>query len=380
MDMKGADLTGVQGALAGTGIKLGDLDPTSMQALSQVGGTKSMADLRKIYSDTIGRSDLSADEKTSLRNASGGDFNALRAALIKVIGAHGQEATIGSDTRELIAAFKQSIADLGQQLLRPLSDIRDAVRAMAGIGGVSAPGPSYSSTDNPDGSRTITQTSNAGGRYTIARPVATVPKGQVYLSPAQLQAIDDAAGGDPAKVALMRALVTQENRGFGFANDKAKSPAGARGAWQLMPDTWAKFGDGTDFNASAGNFSAEAKAVSKFIDQIESDMGTKDPDVVAAYYDGGFYNARDVLNGAAPRSKETQNYLAGIDATLLGATPIPTSPNSSGSPDDRNRPVQIAGEATIRLIDKDGNNRGETVLRPYAVNPPSGGYMPRGRL
>ena len=234
MDMKGADLTGVQGALAGTGIKLGDLDPTSMQALSQVGGAKSMADLRRIYSDTIGRSDLSDAEKASLRNSSGGDFNTLRNALIKVIGAHGQEATIGSDTREFIAAFKQSLADLGTPLMGPLNDIRAAVQAMAGIAGSavgSAPGPSYSSTTNPDGSQTVSQTTNAGGRYRITRPVATVPKGKIYLSPDQLKAIDDAAGGDPAKAALMRALVTQENRGFGYANNTAVSPAGARGAF-----------------------------------------------------------------------------------------------------------------------------------------------------
>jgi len=56
----------------------------------------------------------------------------------------------------------------------------------------------------------------------------TIPKGQAYRSPNQLQAIDDAAGGDPAKVAIMRALVTQENRRFGFANDKAVSPMAQR--------------------------------------------------------------------------------------------------------------------------------------------------------
>jgi len=104
-------------------------------------------------------------------------------------------------------------------------------------------------------------------------------------------------------------------------------------------------------------------------------MGTKGPDVVAAYYSGGFYNVRDALNGAAPRSKETQNYVAGVDATL-GATPMPASPNSSGSPDDRNRPFQIAGEATIRLVDKDGNHRGSTILRPYAAAPPAGSRTP----
>jgi hypothetical protein len=105
-------------------------------------------------------------------------------------------------------------------------------------------------------------------------------------------------------------------------------------------------------------------------------MGMDDPDVIEAYYNGGQYNAEGVLNGAAPRSKETRDYVAGVDATLLGSTPMAASSNSSGSRDDRNRPVQIAGEATIRLVDKDGNHWGSTILRPYASAPPAGSRTP----
>jgi hypothetical protein len=72
---------------------------------------------------------------------------------------------------------------------------------------------------------------------------------------------------------------------------------------------------------------------------------------------------------------QTRGYLAGVDATL-GATPMPACPNSSGSPDDRNRPVQIAGEATITLVDKQGNVRGQTTLKPYAASPPAGSRAP----
>ena len=177
--------------------------------------------------------------------------------------------------------------------------------------------------------------------------MATVPKGQVYLSPAQLQAIDDAAGGDPAKVALMRALVTQENRGFGYANNNAVSPKGARGAFQFMKGTWGNFGDGTDFNTASGNFGAEANAVSKFIDKIESDMGTTIP-IRRRVLQRRLLQCAGCAQRRRAMEQGDQNYLAGIDATLLGATPMPAGPNSSGSPDDRNRPVQISGEATIR--------------------------------
>ena len=98
--------------------------------------------------------------------------------------------------------------------------------------------------------------------------------------------------------------------------------------------------------------------------------------MVAAYYNGGYYNAKDALGGAAPRSKETQNYVAGVDATL-GATPMPAGPNSSGSPDDR-----PAGPNRWRGHDPSGRQgrkpRGSTVLRPYAAKPPSGAAVTGG--
>ena len=119
----------------------------------------------------------------------------------------------------------------------PLNLIRIAVEKMAGIADSASTTqqPDYQVTANSDGSQTINQTRNVGGRYRITRPVATIPKGSIYLSPDQLQAIDDAAGGDPAKAALMRALVTQENRGFGYAKKTRCPPREPAGPGRFMP-------------------------------------------------------------------------------------------------------------------------------------------------
>ncbi len=105
---------------------------------------------------------------------------------------------------------------------------------------------------------------------------------------------------------LLSAISMQESRG----NPNARSPAGALGAFQFMPETAARFGlkDRTDVAASA---KAAAQYFSILLKMFE---GNLDKAIMA--YNAGEGN---VLSGKAYGFKETQNYLPSVKRYLAGA-------------------------------------------------------------
>ncbi|RXS99033.1 transglycosylase SLT domain-containing protein [Acinetobacter junii] len=105
---------------------------------------------------------------------------------------------------------------------------------------------------------------------------------------------------------LLSAISMQESRG----NPNARSPAGALGAFQFMPETAARFGlkDRTDVAASA---KAAAQYFSILLKMFE---GNLDKAIMA--YNAGEGN---VSSGKAYRFKETQNYLPSVKRYLAGA-------------------------------------------------------------
>lgn len=98
------------------------------------------------------------------------------------------------------------------------------------------------------------------------------------------------------------------------SNNDAVSPKGAKSVMQFMPQTWGEYSKGgkRDINNPADTIDAALE----FVDWISKKYKTKDPMVIAAYYNGGGNAATAVLKGQQPPKAETQNYIKRIDKWL----------------------------------------------------------------
>lgn len=92
------------------------------------------------------------------------------------------------------------------------------------------------------------------------------------------------------------------------------SPKGAQSIMQFMPATWGDFNNGgkRDINNPMDTIDASLE----FVDWVSKKYKTKDPMVIAAYYNGGGKAAEAVLKGKQPPASETQNYLQRVDKWL----------------------------------------------------------------
>lgn len=98
------------------------------------------------------------------------------------------------------------------------------------------------------------------------------------------------------------------------SDNSAVSRRGAKSVMQFMPQTWEEYSKGgkRDINNPADTIDAALE----FVDWISKKYKTKDPMVIAAYYNGGGNAATAVLKGQQPPKAETQNYLKRIDKWL----------------------------------------------------------------
>ncbi|WP_347016237.1 transglycosylase SLT domain-containing protein [Acinetobacter seifertii] len=98
------------------------------------------------------------------------------------------------------------------------------------------------------------------------------------------------------------------------SDNNAVSKRGAKSVMQFMPNTWNEYSNGgkRDINNPADTIDASLE----FVDWISKKYKTKDPMVIAAYYNGGGNAAKAVLNGKEPPKVETQNYIKRIDNWL----------------------------------------------------------------
>ena len=98
------------------------------------------------------------------------------------------------------------------------------------------------------------------------------------------------------------------------SDNDAVSPKGAKSVMQFMPPTWSDFNKNgqRDINNPADTIDASLE----FVDWISKKYKTKDPMVIAAYYNGGHPAAEAVKNGRLPPASETRNYLDRIDNWL----------------------------------------------------------------
>lgn len=98
------------------------------------------------------------------------------------------------------------------------------------------------------------------------------------------------------------------------SNNNQVSPKGAKSVMQFMPATWGEFNN--DGKRDINNPAHTIDAALDFVDWISKKYKTKDPMVIAAYYNGGGKAAEAVLNGKQPPATETRNYLQRIDKWL----------------------------------------------------------------
>ena len=95
----------------------------------------------------------------------------------------------------------------------------------------------------------------------------------------------------------------------------AKSPAGALGRFQLMPEV-AKY-----YQVDPTNDDQAAEAAAKLLRDLYSEYRKKYPglgekelrDVVVSHYNGGYSAGNAVANGKQPPAKETRNYLSRVN-------------------------------------------------------------------
>ena len=98
------------------------------------------------------------------------------------------------------------------------------------------------------------------------------------------------------------------------SDNSAVSRKGAKSVMQFMPKTWEEYSKGG--KRDLDNPADTIDAALEFVDWISKKYNTKDPMVIAAYYNGGGNAASAVLKGQQPPKVETQNYIKRIDSWL----------------------------------------------------------------
>lgn len=128
----GTALDDSQKLIASAGLDPSKLSATGIYGIGKLASAHDAGSLRRIYQQTMGRSDLSAADRSALESAMGsGNSDTLRNALAKVIGTNNQEETDGDKTRESITGLENTLTRVGGGLIEILNPIRTAVEVMA---------------------------------------------------------------------------------------------------------------------------------------------------------------------------------------------------------------------------------------------------------
>lgn len=130
---------------------------------------------------------------------------------------------------------------------------------------------------------------------------------------------------------LMAAIRTRGER----SNNDQTSPAGAKGVYQFMPATFAKF---ADKGASPTDPEAASLAAAKYLryalDQYGGNVGA-----ALAEYNGGPNAAKAYLRTGDPGNKETRDYIArALPAVRAPDGTIPTVPSNGDASVPSTRP------------------------------------------
>ena len=98
------------------------------------------------------------------------------------------------------------------------------------------------------------------------------------------------------------------------SNNNQVSPKGAQSVMQFMPATWSEYSKGG--KRDIDNPIDTIDAAVEFVGWISEKYNTRDPMVIAAYYNGGGKAAEAVKSGKMPPASETRAYLERLDDWL----------------------------------------------------------------
>lgn len=98
------------------------------------------------------------------------------------------------------------------------------------------------------------------------------------------------------------------------SNNNQVSPKGAQSVMQFMPATWGEYSK--DGKRDINNPIDTIDAAVEFVGWISEKYNTRDPMVIAAYYNGGGKAAEAVKRGKMPPASETRAYLQRLDDWL----------------------------------------------------------------
>lgn len=98
------------------------------------------------------------------------------------------------------------------------------------------------------------------------------------------------------------------------SNNNQVSPKGAQSVMQFMPATWGEYSK--DGKRDINNPIDTIDAAVEFVGWISEKYNTRDPMVIAAYYNGGGKAAEAVKSGKMPPAPETRAYLERLDDWL----------------------------------------------------------------
>jgi len=110
------------------GINPSGVSATSYQGLADV-ATADDARLQSLREDTLGRDDLTKEQRSSLQGASSSDD--IRRSLATTLSVLGRDKNLGTDTFDAVVSVKNAVMESAEMLLEPINIIKKGVSILA---------------------------------------------------------------------------------------------------------------------------------------------------------------------------------------------------------------------------------------------------------
>lgn len=282
----------------------------------------------------------------------GDDVEGLREAVLKVQAGQNYEVTEGDRARQDSKNLDNLASKMAGELIPITNEIRGAVLKIAGYFG-------YKPGDAEKERKAAIAEKEAAHMAKLERPMSEVwedtkgsirqlfGKGRKGVSAAELDSIAEAEGLSPAQRRAYKAIVGQESSN---GKNAGTSIDGARGAGQIMPDTFRQYAKrGEHIDNKVDNLRVSARIVKHL-----GKLGGDDPLKIAAGYHSGPGNIgegdqimkKDKVDGYG---KRTSDYVKDIEKRL-GSMPPEAQIPPGAKPPQAAHTVNFKGE--ISLLDQ----------------------------
>lgn len=224
-------LRGIEQLVKRRGIDFGKINSGGMQSLASIAGARNMGDLVPVIRSVRDRKDINAADKSTLKTAlDTGDFGKVQNVLTDILSRADQEMTDGKKSLELQKQMETALARIGENLIPATNMIRDyAGRLVTVFAGGSEESNAYLAERK--------RLKNTADMEDALHK--QVQRGEISPATAD-KMLGRETGWKGARVddATLDAIRKVESGGNRFAVSKA----GARGPYQLMPETAKRFG------------------------------------------------------------------------------------------------------------------------------------------